>query len=227
MISSDRPIARSILVSSLTLLAVLALAASSHAQSPAAPPPAAPPPSAPPSAAPPPPPLAYGQPNAQPPYGQPYAQPGYGQPYAQPGYAQPGYPAPYAPRPRLRKGLMISGIAVLGASYLIPLFTGIVIHDVHSCDNCRPLANRLFIPLAGPFLAMGPARNGEAALAMLGTLQIVGLGMLVGGVFLYVHSKQQAREQGYYVLDLPEGRSLAFDMSASPARLGPSLRLRF
>lgn len=239
-----------LLVSSVALAVVLSAFGADQVQAQAAPAPsaqpqplapgAAPPPAdgvppagltAPPPATPAPPPV-YAPP--PPGYGQPvYGQPGYGQPgYGQPGYAQPGYPVTYAqpPRraPRARKGLMIGGIAALGASYLIGVITGAVLVSISesACRNCNNVGNLLFIPIAGPFLGMAHTRHADAPLALLGVFQIAGLGLLAGGIVQYSLSKRRA-EQEMYGIELRGGRKLSFDVHASPWRAGPSLKLRF
>jgi hypothetical protein len=197
--------------------------AQAPAPAPAAPPPAAPAPA--PYAAPPaaPPPTQY---QAPPP--QQYAYP---PAYAPPMYAPAYPPAPKSRPPRASKGLMISGIAVLGGSYLVAMLAGSIILDEPSstCVDCQDVGPLLFIPVIGPYIAMGPAVDGEGVLALLGTVEVVGLGLMIGGIIRYVSTKRAAEQQGYYGLQVPlrAGRSLALDVSASPARVGPSLKLRF
>jgi hypothetical protein len=124
---------------------------------------------------------------------------------------------------------MISGIAVLGGSYLIAALAGAIMLDepTRSCSDCQDVGPLLFIPVVGPFIAMGPADGGEGVLALLGVVELVGAGLLVGGIIRYSHTKRAAEQQGYYSLQLPKGRSLSLDVNTSPARVGPSLRLRF
>lgn len=124
---------------------------------------------------------------------------------------------------------MIGGIAMLGASYIAAVVSGAVLMDINrtACASCKDVGPLLFIPLAGPFLAIPQANSGDGMLVLLGALQIAGTGLLVGGIVQYQMSKKRAAEQGLYSLKLPEGRSLSFDLSAHPARLGPSARLRF
>jgi hypothetical protein len=147
-------------------------------------------------------------------------------------YGQPGYPVVYAqpPRraPRARKGLMIGGIAAIGASYLIGVITGAVLVSISesACRNCNNVGNMLFIPFAGPFLGMAYTRHADAPLAILGVFQLAGAGLLAGGIVQYTMSKRRA-EQEMYGLELRAGRRLSFDVHTSPLKLGPSMQLRF
>jgi hypothetical protein len=125
---------------------------------------------------------------------------------------------------------MISGIAVLGGSYLMAMLVGSILLDedaTETCRDCDEVGPLLFIPVVGPFIALGPAADGEGALALLGAVEVAGLGLMIGGIIRYVSTKRAAQEQGYYGWNLPEGRSLDLGFSTSHTRLGPSLRLRF
>jgi hypothetical protein len=158
---------------------------------------------------------------AQPPAGY-VAQPGYGQAYA---YAPQQLPPR---RPRLRKGVRIAGTSVFGASYLISAITGAVLLDLNApCSDCKDVGAMLLIPLVGPFLAVPRSDGGDGGLVVLGIVQIAGAGLMIWGIIQFLHSKRQAEQSGYYSLNLPQGRRLSFDVDASPARLGPSMQLRF
>jgi hypothetical protein len=150
-----------------------------------------------------------------------------------PYYAQPGYnyvpPAPPPRRYRPRKGLMIGGISMLSATYLAAVVSGAALLDLgdEACDECKKIGGLLLIPFAGPFAAIPHVVDGEGMLALLGSLQLVGAALTVGGVMLYRSTKKRAEEQGMIVLDLRAGRSLALDLSTHPYRAGPLARLRF
>jgi hypothetical protein len=124
---------------------------------------------------------------------------------------------------------MVAGISMLGGSYLVSVISGAALIDMHEpqCRHCDDVGPLLFIPLVGPFLGIAQAREGDAFLVLLGILQLAGTGLTIGGAIQFRRSKKELAAQGYYTLHLPHGRSLSFDMSASPARLGPSARLRF
>jgi hypothetical protein len=203
----------------LVALGVLLSSVSAFAQAPAAPPQApAPAPAQPPAVAPAPPPAQYVVPPAQ------YVPP------PPPGYA-PSYPGsayrPAAPRPHVSKGLMITGIAVLGGSYLIAALTGAILIDDNDCRDCRDVGALLFIPVAGPFAAIGPAEDGRGVLALFGVVQLAGLGMMIGGIVRYVHTKHAVEQSGYYGWRLPGRRPLQLDFGAGAAPLAPALALRF
>jgi hypothetical protein len=75
-------------------------------------------------------------------------------------------------------------------------------------------------------MAMAETRGGDAPLVLLGIFEVAGAGLLAGGIVQYVMSKRRAEAEGY-ALDLRGGRKLSFDLHTSPARLGPSMKLRF
>jgi hypothetical protein len=148
----------------------------------------------------------YGQP--PPGYGQPppgYAPPGYGQPPPGAYYAPaPGYaaapmgprvidyeegdaiPPGYRPGTRIRKGLVIGGAVMLGASYLLSIMVAgigqlITNVDAPGTKDYGPV----LIPVVGPFIGIGTTHastGGAFGLAFLGVAQTAGLGMLIGGI---------------------------------------------
>jgi hypothetical protein len=125
---------------------------------------------------------------------------------------------------------MITGIAVLGGSYLFATLMGSILLDddyENNCIDCDEVGPLLFIPVFGPFIAMGPAVDGKGWLALLGMVELTGLGLMIGGIIKYVSSKRAAQQAGYYGWELRDGRSLSLDVGATPARVGPSLSLRF
>ncbi len=139
-----------------------------------------------PDTAPVPPPSSEVQPVAPQPYGAPPPQ-GYGPaPYAQP---QPGYygpqPAAEMPAPRSRrKGLMIAGWTMFGASYLFTALTGAIMADLcASTSPCKRVGYYMLIPAVGPFIAMGPADSatGTIFLGLTGLVQTAGLVMGIVG----------------------------------------------
>jgi len=132
---------------------------------------------------PPPPPPAQAQP--QPP-AQPQAQPGY-RPSATLGYTAPRrvryeggeIPAYAHIETTPRKGLIIAGAAVLGASYLIS-----VIAAIGYCGPGRECVNGgLYIPVVGPFIvaAQAPSSGGATLAAFDGIVQLGGLGLIIAG----------------------------------------------
>jgi tetratricopeptide (TPR) repeat protein len=102
----------------------------------------------------------------------------------------PPAPAPVvgAPRREPRTGLIIAGASIFGGAYLI----GIIGGAVCSADGyiCGPQGWGWYVPLIGPFIAMGSYQKAnddyaavEAVLAVDGLLQIGGVTMaILGGV---------------------------------------------
>lgn len=160
------------------------------------------------------------------------------------GYAAPPpplyQPAPYSPqsggyRPRRpSKGLMITGISILGGSYLLAISVGAALldesnddDDYSDCRNCRDVAPWLFLPLAGPFIAMSQTDDGDWGLWMLGMVEAVGTGLMIGGIVRFVNTKRAAEMQSFSRWQLPGRRELALDVASSPRFAGPRLRLTF
>jgi hypothetical protein len=158
------------------------------------------------------PPPGYGPEQGPPPgyapeYGPaPYAPGGYAPYPPPPGYY--AYPAPpeqppdelpyeegdpvpdgYQPVSRMRKGLVIAGSVVFGTTYLISVVTAAQVADVEGdAEEVWPL----FVPIAGPFIAMGTtdawggADDGSSGLGAVllldGLAQVAGAAMFIGGV---------------------------------------------
>ncbi len=158
----------------------------------------------------------------------PYPPYGYPPPGADPRYggypAYPGYPPP---GPRLSKGMLITGISILGGTYGASILLGMIVtSEGGSCSNCDDVGPPLFLPVLGPFIAAGQADGDDAILIFLGLGQLVGAGLTIGGIVKYKNSKKRAEQQGY-VVELGRGRTLALDVAASPRLVGPSLQLNF
>lgn len=153
---------------------------------------------------PPPPPGFEGQPGQPPPPGY-GAQPGYGQPppsggyYGGPGYApaalgpkildweegEPVRPG-YHPETRVRKGLVIGGAVTFGVMYLFTALAGAIASDVsEATSGSSGDTVPLFIPVIGPFIAIGtlhPGTTGGFFLALDGIAQAGGLAMFIAGL---------------------------------------------
>jgi len=141
---------------------------------------------------------------AQPPpaYGPPpgaYPPPGY-YPPPPPGYYPPGYypeppseidyeegqpiPPGYRPEEKIRKGLVIAGACVFGGVYLV---TVIMVSTTASDAVDRGEGPEwLYVPLAGPFIAIaaidGMNTGVGALLALDGVAQVGGLAMFIAGL---------------------------------------------
>lgn len=142
---------------------------------------------------------------------QPYADPG-----AQPAPAPAPAPAYVAPEPRgRRKGLMIAGWTLFGASYLATAFVAAIVSD--SCRalddaGCRNTARMAMIPAIGPFLAIPHMQTDyvtpKALMAFPGLIQTAGLIMGIAGTVQFIRDGRQPRYVGVDGL-----------------KLGPKLRL--
>jgi hypothetical protein len=124
---------------------------------------------------------------------------------------------------------MIGGIVTLGSTYLLNMLTGAILLDIKrdTCRNCQQVGGLMFVPGIGPLLAIEPAVHAEGWLALYGAVHAAGAVMMIAGIIKYRKSKRAAAEMGYGMWQLPQGRSLAFDVAASPYQLGPKMALRF
>lgn len=89
-------------------------------------------------------------------------------------------PDGYTKVERVRKGLVIGGAVTLGVGWLIAATAAASIDDEIE-DETAPL----FIPVVGPFIAMGTLEAegaGRAALFVNGMAQAAGAAMLIGGI---------------------------------------------
>jgi hypothetical protein len=90
-------------------------------------------------------------------------------------------PAGYHPETRKRKGLIISGAIMFGASYLISAFAGSI-----AADTSHDGAPLLFLPVLGPFLQTSnwSSSTGRFFLVVDGGCQAAGFAMLLSGLML-------------------------------------------
>jgi hypothetical protein len=142
--------------------------------------------------------------------------------------------------------MMITGISILGGSYLLSSGIGAALLDEdedeyqdfdgdgfdddvydNNCRDCRDIAPWLFVPVVGPFIAMSQTEDGDGWLWLLGMLQVAGTGLMIGGIIQYKHSKRAADAQGYTHWKLGGNRELALDVSTTPRFAGPRMRLTF
>jgi hypothetical protein len=148
---------------------------------------------------------------------------GYPQQYPQTVYVtQPVKPRP----PQPRRTLMVAGISVLLASYGVAVISGAALVDSHCCSD---VGWSLLIPVAGPYIAAGEALQGKGLLVLLGTVQVIGVGLTIAGGVQYALTKSAASQAQASALrlDLRHGRDLSFDVSTSPRMMGPNMKLRF
>jgi len=102
-------------------------------------------------------------------------------------------PPGYHVASRARKGLVIAGAATLGGGFLITVVSGLFIQAICAVDKVGETArgddcseySPIYIPVAGPFIAIGTAQPEGGLigyLAVLGAIQTAGLGMLIAGL---------------------------------------------
>lgn len=129
--------------------------------------------------------------------------------------------APVGPAPALkrtppppRKGLMVTGWILFSVSYLITASNAADLYD--RCPNmkdtgrCRDLAENMFIPVVGPFLAMEQARyaTDDFSLAVSGSLQGLGLLMGVVGTVQYHRDRYRNRVLNEYGVRIGKNTSV-------------------
>jgi hypothetical protein len=130
------------------------------------------------------------------------------------------------PAPRPRRTMMIAGISVLLASYGVAVITGAALLDAPCCKENVGWA--LLIPVAGPYIAAGAADEGSGILVLLGTVQVIGVGLTIGGAVQYALTKNEAAKQNSALnLQLRGKRDLSFDVATNPRMMGPTMKLRF
>jgi len=131
------------------------------------------------------------------------------QPYADPGATAPPPEGPaagtvYAPPPpppkSRRKGLMIAGWTMFGASYLFTALIAGIVHDtcsIASAPNCRRAAGFSLIPLVGPFFTIPYLRTDaitpKVFMALPALVQIAGLAMGIAGTIQFVNDGKASR----------------------------------
>ena len=152
-------------------------------------------------------------------------------------YPQQGLHGVRASAPAGEQGLMITGISILAGSYLVAMLVGGSLLDSNAdfeddeydddidCRHCEDVAPYLFIPLAGPFIAMSQTPN-DGGLVVLGLVEMVGAALTIGGIVRYQNTKRAAAMSGYS-MDLGERRTLTLDVGGTKRTVGPRMTLRF
>jgi len=144
--------------------------------------------------------------------------------------AQPPY-KPYKqlkPLPR-RKGLMITGWIVLGVSYLLTASNAADLYDrcpgMSNPQRCRDLARDMFIPIAGPFMAMEHTKwaTDDYSLAVSGSLQSAGALMGIIGTAMFIRDGQRNRVINEYGLRVAGNNNVRVRTTGT----GVSLRAQF
>jgi len=136
-----------------------------------------------------------------------------------------GYYPPPSLKPKLKSGMLTTGIWITSWSYGLALIVGSTIAGGEGAQ-AQEVGVPLMVPVVGPFIAASNASRGRGALLAMGVSELIGAALLAGGLYKYRKSRDHARAQGYRV-DLGKGKTLALDVTVSPALLGPKLDLRF
>ncbi len=130
--------------------------------------------------------------------------------------AQPQQYKPYKmlkPLPR-RKGLMITGWIVFSVSYLLTASNAADLYDrcpgMSNPGRCKELARDMFIPVAGPFMAMEHTKyaTDDYSLAVAGSLQGAGLLMGLIGTSMYIRDGRRNRIINEYGLRVAKNVNL-------------------
>lgn len=114
---------------------------------------------------------------------------------------EPGEPVPagYHPSTQMRTGLVISGAVIFGSVWLLNALVASI-----GIDISQGQAIPLFIPIVGPFIAMGTFRSLQATdaffLVLDGLVQAGGAAMLIAGIAVPRHQLVRNR---YTSLMLP------------------------
>jgi len=158
------------------------------------------------------------------------------EPAAAPAAAPAAEEAP--PPPKRKKGFLIAGVATFGGGYLFSALVGYLAYEEKTvpegatCTNCKETGKRMFVPLVGPFWAIEVAdgTDGKVVSGLMGAVQVIGLGLTVVGVILYVMSAPPDEEgtQGEE-LGLGHGRDALsrLRLGAAPEPGGGTLSLGF
>lgn len=134
-------------------------------------------------------------------------------------------PPGYRLEKRLRKAHLHAGVVTLSAVYGVTAAATIApFGQAKNADDRRAVAP-LFVPVAGPFIAMGTLRTSDlppvaVVLGLSGAAQSVGLGLLIAGL---------AAPRTVLVRSYDEGEDTSWSLSpvVSPRDGGLSLRVTF
>jgi hypothetical protein len=144
----------------------------------------------------------------------------------------PEGPAPkqYKPPPR-RSGLMIAGVFTFGASYIGTAFNAAYIYDnCHRATDesrCRQLSTKMFIPVAGPFMAIKESRSAtnRVKLGFLGGVQTAGAAMAVVGGVMHIRDGRANRVIDHRGVRI--GKNTRIAPTGGTAGGGMNLNMRF
>ncbi|MDB4976667.1 MAG: hypothetical protein JWN48_5008 [Myxococcaceae bacterium] len=128
--------------------------------------------------------------------------------------------------------MMVAGASILGGSYLLAMVIGTALIDSNNdpddldCRDCKAAGRLLFIPVVGPFIAIGEAHNGDVGLMLLGMAELVGAGLLTGGIIRYRNSKRALDARGFS-WELGQDKRLSLNMQTGASGAGPRMRIEF
>lgn len=132
---------------------------------------------------------------------------------------EPGEPVPqgYRPSTQIRTGLVVGGAVVFGSVWLLNVLVATI-----GIDTNQGQAIPLFVPILGPFIAMGTFRSLQATdvffLALDGLVQAGGAAMLIAGIAVPRHQLIRNR---YASLLLP--MPMSFGNGSAGIALGGTL----
>jgi len=113
----------------------------------------------------------------------------------------PSYAPIMRPRHPHSRGLIIAGAATWGGGYIFSVLVGALLYQADddptsTCLNCDE-AWKMFVPLVGPFMFLPDAdgADGKAVSAVMGGVQVIGFGLLVGGIIQAAVAHKRADEQ--------------------------------
>jgi hypothetical protein len=84
-------------------------------------------------------------------------------------------------RQRLARRLKIAGAATAGGSWGISVVSGLLFGGIQGLNGKEPTGLVLAVPLAGPFIGIGAFNGAALYLAIMGGVQVAGLGLLIAG----------------------------------------------
>jgi hypothetical protein len=122
-------------------------------------------------------------------------------PYKEGDPIPPGYEISSRPR----RGLIIGGAVTLGTTWLLSVLTASFVDSFGRTNPLWPL----YIPVVGPFIAIGTAESegaGTAYLVIDGIAQAGGLAMIIAGFAAAETRLERKDDFSFHVTPLPMGK---------------------
>jgi hypothetical protein len=125
------------------------------------------------------------------------------------------------------RGLLTAGIVSFGAGYATAAINGGWLYDQCQTAKCRRMARELFVPVAGPFMAMQytQERDTQIKLGLMGGAQSFGVLLGLVGASVAVHDARQRRRLEAEGIRVADGIHVAPHADVGSA--GLTLRGRF